>query len=217
MDIIEDGVTFPVDAKGMIMDRKMYKKHHKVRGILVEALPHSEYTEIVNKFTTKAIFESLCCTYEGNKHVKEAKTNQLMHQYEIFRMKEHEDIKTMYSRFKTLGVGLQVLNKSYIVLNHVKKIIKSFPTRLRPKVTAVQEANDLNKISLKNLISSIKSHEIELIGDEPAKKSKSIALKSRGKSSKSLQDVESKEETPNGGSDDDLDVEEMTYLTKRIH
>jgi hypothetical protein len=55
--IIEDGVGFPVDAKGMVVDkkslteaqRKIYnnnnnKKHHRAHGILVKALPHSEYT-----------------------------------------------------------------------------------------------------------------------------------------------------------------------------
>jgi hypothetical protein len=45
-DIIDDGVDFPVDVEGMVVDkkgltethRKIYVKHHKVRGILVEFL-----------------------------------------------------------------------------------------------------------------------------------------------------------------------------------
>jgi hypothetical protein len=53
-------------------------------------------------------------------------------------------------------------------------------------VTTIQEAKDLNKLSLENLMSSLKSHEIELIGDEPAKKSKSIALTSKKKSAKAF-------------------------------
>jgi len=47
-DIIEDGVSYVVDHEGVMVDRKSifdverktYKKHHIVRGILVEALPH---------------------------------------------------------------------------------------------------------------------------------------------------------------------------------
>jgi hypothetical protein len=103
------------------------RKHHKVRGILVDSLPHSEYTKIVNISSNKSIFESLCSTYEGNQQVKEAKANQLVHQYELFRMKEDEDIEIMYSRFQTLVSGLQVLNKSYYVLDHVNKILRSLP------------------------------------------------------------------------------------------
>jgi len=36
--------------------KKIYKKHHKVRGILVEALPHVEYMKSEDKSTTKIIF-----------------------------------------------------------------------------------------------------------------------------------------------------------------
>jgi len=46
------------------VQRKIYRKNHRVRGILVDALPHSEYTKIVDKSTVKTIFESLCSTYE---------------------------------------------------------------------------------------------------------------------------------------------------------
>jgi len=103
-----------------------------VRGILVDALPHSKYRKIVNRSTAKSIFESLHSTYEGNKQIKEAKSNQLVHQYELFRMKEYEDIETMYSRFQTLVCGLQVLKKNYYVHDHVMKILRSLPARIRP-------------------------------------------------------------------------------------
>jgi hypothetical protein len=33
--------------------------------------------------------------------VKEAKTNFLVHQYKLFKMKEDEDIETMFARFET--------------------------------------------------------------------------------------------------------------------
>jgi hypothetical protein len=50
-------------------------------------------------------------------------------------MKEDEDIDTMYSRFQTLVSGLQVSKKSYFVLDHVKKILRSLSARFRPKAT----------------------------------------------------------------------------------
>jgi hypothetical protein len=68
----------------------------------VDVLPHSEYTKIVDNFTYMATFESLCSTYEGNLQVKEVKANMLVYQYEFFRMKEYEDIETIFSRFQTL-------------------------------------------------------------------------------------------------------------------
>lgn len=64
----------------------------------------------------------------------------------------------------------------------------------------------MKKNSLENLISSLKSNEVYLSGNEPPKKSKSIALKSKGKSSKALQVIESNQETPYGDYEDGSDV-----------
>lgn len=53
-NILEDDIDILVNGVGVVIDkktvtpaqRKTYRKHHRVRGILVNALPHSEY--IVN-------------------------------------------------------------------------------------------------------------------------------------------------------------------------
>ena len=58
-------------------------------------------------------------------------------------------------------------------------------------MTVIEEAKDLNTLSVEDLISSLKCHEIGLNEHEPIKKPKSIALKSRGKSSKALKALES--------------------------
>jgi len=64
-----------LDEEGTAVDRKkhtptqkkLYKKHHKIRGILVDALPHTEYLKMSDKSTAKAMFASLCANYEGSK------------------------------------------------------------------------------------------------------------------------------------------------------
>jgi len=77
------------------------------------------------KSTAKGMFKSLCYNYERNKKVKEVERNILVQQYEMFRMKEDENIEAMYSRFQTLVSGLHILKKSYITSNHVNKILRS--------------------------------------------------------------------------------------------
>ena len=57
---------------------------------------------------------------------------------------------------------------------------------------------------------------MELIGVEPTNKSKSIALKSKGKSVKTFQVVVSEEETLEGDSEDSYNVEVMAFFTKRL-
>jgi len=92
----------------------------------------------------------------------------------------------MYSRFHTQVSGLQILKKSYVASDHVRKILRSLPTRWRPKVTAIEEAKDLNTLSVEDLVSSLKVHEIGLNEHESTKKNKSIDLSSKEKSSKAL-------------------------------
>ena len=76
-----------------------------------------------DKSTTKAMFVSLCANYEGSKKVREAKALMLVHQYELFKMKDDERIEEMYSSFQTLVCRLQILKKSYVASDHVSKIL----------------------------------------------------------------------------------------------
>ena len=72
-DIIEDGIEIEVDDEGKCADRKrltdeqkkIYKKHHRVRGIMCDAIPHEEFMKISNKSSAKTIFESLCSSMKG--------------------------------------------------------------------------------------------------------------------------------------------------------
>ena len=104
-DILQDGVgDLDLDEEGAVVDRKkhtlaqkkIYKKHHKIIGSLVLAIPRAEYMKMSDKSTA-----SLCANYEGSKKVREAKALMLVHQYELFKMKDDESIEEMYSRFHT--------------------------------------------------------------------------------------------------------------------
>jgi hypothetical protein len=212
-----------LDEEGIVVDRKihtpalkkLYKKHHIIRRVRVTAIPKAEYMKMSDKSTAKAMFASLCSNYEGSKKVKEAKAFMLVHQYELFKMKDDETIEEMYSRFQTLVSGLQILKKSYVASDHVSKILRSLPARWRPKVTATEEAKDLNTLSVEDLVISLKVHEVSLNEHEPAMKSKSIALPSKEKSSKALKVIESKDESPDGDSDEDP-TEKMAMLCNKL-
>src|ERR1044072_1935378 len=151
-------------------------------------------------------------THEVNSQVKETKALALIQKYEAFRMEEEESVETMFSRFQMLVAGLRVLDKGYSTSDHVKKIIRSLPTKWRPMVTALKVAKDLNSISLEELISFLRSHEIELQEDEPRRKFKSVALKSSSRKAKASQ---AKGETED--SDDSSEEDELSLISRRIN
>src|ERR1044072_3761470 len=210
-DIVMDGYEHPKDAEGKAISRsqmteaqkKAFKNHHQARTILLNAISYAEYEKITNKEFAKSIFDSLQMTREGNSQVKETKALALIQKYETFRMEEQESVETMFSRFQMLVAGLRVLDKGYSTVDHVKKIIRSLPAKWRPMVTALKMAKDLNKVSQEELISSLRSHEIELQEDEPRRKVKSVALKSSSRKAKALQAEEESEDYEEGSEEDE--------------
>lgn len=131
-------------------------------------------------------------------------------------MTEDEDIETVFSRFQVLVSGLQVMNKSYTNYDNVKKIFRSIPIKYRPKVSAIQEANNLNIISLESLIRNIQSHVMELNGDEPAKISKYLALKYVVQPAKSSKVWKFEEVVYVGVFEEDSNDEETVFIIKRF-
>jgi len=71
LDLDEEGAA--VDRKKHTpAQKKMSKKHHKIRGSLV-------LDQMSEKSTAKAMFASLCANYEGSNKVREAKALMLVH------------------------------------------------------------------------------------------------------------------------------------------
>ena len=79
-------------------------------------------------------------------------------------------------------------------------------------VTAQKMANDLNKISLEELISSLRSHEIELQADELQRRNKSVALKSNSKKNKAP-----RAEEESNDSEESSDEDELSLISRRIN
>mgnify|MGYP001508322084 FL=1 len=66
--------------------KKDFKKNHKSRTTLLNAISHAEYEKITNRETTHDMFESLKMTHEGNTQVKETKALALIQKYDAFKM-----------------------------------------------------------------------------------------------------------------------------------
>ncbi|KAL6347396.1 hypothetical protein AAG906_018568 [Vitis piasezkii] len=77
-------------------------------------------------------------------------------------MKENETIVEMITRFTDIVNGLESLGKTYKESEKVMKILRSLPPKWHTKVTAIQEAKDLTKLPMKELIGLLMTYEINL-------------------------------------------------------
>ena len=115
-------------------------------------------------------------------------------------MKKNETIVEMITRFTDIVNGLEALGKTYKESKKVMKILRYLPSKWHTKVIAIQEAKDLTKLPMEELIGSLMTYEINLAkklqkGED--KKKESIALKA---TTKEEEDVE--EEKPSEEDDD---------------
>ena len=99
-------------------------------------------------------------------------------------MKENETIVEMIARFTDIVNGLEILGKTYKESEKVMKILRSLPSKWHTKVIAIQEAKDLTKLPLEELIGSLMTYEINLAKKQQEgedKRKKSIYLKVKKK------------------------------------
>ncbi|GJR28835.1 hypothetical protein Tco_1105067 [Tanacetum coccineum] len=79
--------------------------------------------------------------------------------YNALPKKEYERIfmcDTARDIWNSLTITHQALDESFLIRNHVRKFLRSLPTKWRPKVTAIEESKDLSKLSLDELIGNLK-------------------------------------------------------------
>jgi len=98
-------------------------------------------------------------------------------------MSENETIDEMYARFTTIINEMRSLRKAYSTHERIRKILRCLPSMWRPMVTVITQAKDLKSMNLKDLIGSLRAHEVVLPGDKPVKKVKTLTLKASQRTS----------------------------------
>ncbi|MQM05993.1 hypothetical protein Taro_038815 [Colocasia esculenta] len=179
--IVEEGDLLVTNEKDKWTedDKKKISLNYKAKSILCCALSKKEFNHISACKSSMEMWEKLRITYEGTDKVKETRIDILVTQYERFQMQQGESITQMYSRFTDITNELAGLGKTYQMGDMVRKILRSLLASWTPKVTAIEEANDLKIMSLEKLIGSLMSHEInmERLGESSSRKKHSNALK----------------------------------------
>ncbi|XP_073220723.1 uncharacterized protein [Cicer arietinum] len=181
----------------------------KAHLFLTCALCREEYDRVEECKNAKELWDTLRIHHEGSSHVKEARIDMGVRDFELFEMKEDETIDEMFSRLTIILNNLRSLGKLYSVQERIRKILRSLPKEWRPMVTAITEARDLTNMKLEDLVGTLRAHEPLLLADKPNKKGRVIALKTsqtESSTSKKNEDVITKEnaEYPLSEDEDDL-------------
>jgi len=175
-----DGKTVSKEPKEFDSDdfRKM-EKNAKAKKLLYFGLGSDEYTRISECESTKEIWNALQIAHEGANQVKQPRIKLLVRKYELFEMSNKETVMDMYTQFTHITNKLKSLGKSFTIEELVRKILWILPQSWESKVNAIQEAKNMNEISLDELIGNLQTYELRRNSQikEEVKKNWGLALK----------------------------------------
>ena len=161
-NIIENGFQLPSKPMNEWSDleKKYFSLNAMAMNALFCALDKNEFNQISTCETAFDIWRTLEITHEGTSRVKDSKVNILLHDFELFRMQPSETIGDMYTRFTDVVNSLRALGKCFSDFELVNKILRSLSKKWDSKVTAIQEAKNLNNLPLEELIGSLMTYEM---------------------------------------------------------
>ncbi|MBY3556015.1 hypothetical protein HGI15_21980, partial [Modestobacter lapidis] len=193
-------------------DMKILQTNSKAKTVLYCALNASEYNRVSGCTTAQEIWNKLEVTFEGTKQVKRSKALMLRGEYESFKMIENEGVHDMFTRFTNLLNKLRALGKTYSNDDVISKMLNALPPSWGPKVTAIQEAKDIEEMDIDELLGSLITHEEAMKKEKEAiqlekinaQAKKALALKS------SINDEEDE------GNSSEIGDETMALITRRF-
>ncbi|KAG7598707.1 Zinc finger CCHC-type superfamily [Arabidopsis suecica] len=168
--LVEDGI--PTMAVGTSpaseMQRKSVEeaklKDLKVKNFLFQSIDREILETILDKSSSKVIWESMRKKYQGSTKVKRAQLQALRREFELLAMKEGEKVDVFLGRTLAVVNKMKTNGESMEQSTIVSKILRSLTPRFNYVVCSIEESNDLSTLSIDELHGSLLVHEGRLNG-----------------------------------------------------
>ena len=112
--------------------------------------------------TAKEAWTILETTYEGIKKVKDTKLQMLTTRFEELKMGDNESFDSFYGKLNEIVIAKLNLGEKIEDAKVVRKILRSLPESILPKVTTIEESKDLDEIKIQELIGSLQTYTLRL-------------------------------------------------------
>jgi hypothetical protein len=165
--VVETGYTKPVVLANRD-DKLEFSFNAKGKGMnaILNGLAEAEFVKVMHLDTAKAMWDKLINSYEENEKVKEAKLQTYRLKFEQLKMNEDETISRYFLRVEELVNAMKGLGETFDDSLLVQKILRSLPDKFNPKVSAIEELNDLKTLSIDQLLGTLTSYEMRINKDK---------------------------------------------------
>ncbi|MCH84749.1 retrovirus-related Pol polyprotein from transposon TNT 1-94, partial [Trifolium medium] len=160
--LIEDGVVVaPANAtpEQTQAANESRLKDLKVKNFLFQSIDRSILETILERDTSRDIWESMRRKYQGSNKVKRAQLQSLKREFEILCMKEDESVNDFFARTLAIANKMTAQGERMTGSTIVEKILRSMTSKFDYVTCAIEESRDVTAMSIDELQSSLLVHE----------------------------------------------------------
>ncbi|RVW88219.1 Retrovirus-related Pol polyprotein from transposon TNT 1-94 [Vitis vinifera] len=138
---------------------EMKLKDLKVKNYLFQAIDRTILETILQKNTSKQIWDSMKKKYEGNARVKRSILQALRRDFETVEMKSSECITDYFSRVMSVSNKMRFHGEQMLEVTIVEKILRFLTDNFNYIVCSIEESKDTDTLTIDELQSSLIVHE----------------------------------------------------------
>ncbi|GJR34914.1 retrovirus-related pol polyprotein from transposon TNT 1-94 [Tanacetum coccineum] len=134
-------------------------KDLKAKNYLFQAIDRSILETILNKATSKDIWDSMKKKYQGSTRARRQQLQALRSEFDTIRMKPDEPVSDYFSQVMAIVNKMRIHGDKTEGVTVIEKILRSLTTKFNFVVCAIEESKDVDELSLDELQSSLMVHE----------------------------------------------------------
>jgi len=171
-NLVDEGVPAPAIGSSAASEaqRKSVEeaklKDLKVKNYLFPAIEREIIETILDKSTSKAIWDSMQRKYQGSTKVKRAQLQSLRKEFEMLTMKEAEKVNSYFARTLTVVNKMKVNGEDVKPSTVVGKVLRSLTPKFNYVVCSIEESNDLDAMTIDELHGSLLVQEQRMQGSQ---------------------------------------------------
>jgi hypothetical protein len=164
-DVVETGYVKPVVLSNKD-DKLEFSFNTKAMNVILSGLAEAEFVKVMHLESAKAMWDKIISSYEGNEKVKDAKLQTYRLQFEQLNMNEDETTNKCFLRVEELVNAMKALGEKIEKASLVQKILRSLSDRFNPKVSTIEELNDIKSLAFDQLLGTLTAYEMSIGKDK---------------------------------------------------
>lgn len=149
--VVENGVSAAAEGATEVQ-KKNYEeqklKDLKAKNYLFQALDRTILETIINKDTSKSIWDSMKQKYQGTTRVKRAHLQALRKEFEMAHMKDGESVDEYFARVLVITNKMKANGEDLKDVAVVEKILRSMTPKFNYVVCSIEESKDTSVLSI---------------------------------------------------------------------